>query len=217
MKALARTLPVFASALALVLAGCQSSGSDKSASTVSSLDALKESLTALEESVTEVVTSLETLGAGAGDMQAQFKAFAKDVDTVEKRSSKVKSASESLRKQRDAFMSSWEQDLATIENADLRERGMKRHKDAATRFADLDTANAKRAEAFDAWLASVKELRTYLSNDLNPAGIKGVSSTIKSISSDAQKIKKAADDAIAKLDKAAEAMRAAKPALEAGS
>jgi hypothetical protein len=107
--------------------------------------------------------------------------------------------------------------MAAIENADLRERGMKRHKEATTRFADLETANAKRGEAFDAWLKSVKELRTYLSNDLNPAGVKSVSGTIKSISSDAEKIKKAANEAIAKLDKAAEAMRAAKPEPAAGS
>jgi prefoldin subunit 5 len=215
MKVCARTLPLLAGALVLTLAGCQSSGSDKSASTVSGLDSLKESITALKESVTKTVASLETLGAATGDMQAQFKAFAKDVDTVEKRSSSVKSAGEKVRKQRVAFMSTWEQDLASIENTDLRERGTKRHKEASTRFADLDTANAKRSEAFDAWLKTVKELRTYLSNDLNPAGVKNVSSTIKSITSDAQKINKAADDAIAKLDKVAEAMRAAQAAAPA--
>jgi ABC-type transporter Mla subunit MlaD len=208
-----RSSVALAAALSL-FAACKSTGGAAS-STVSDLKDLRAELAEGRGAVTGATTALQELAKEGGDMAAEFKTFDKAVDTVAKQSTRVRKITDSIAKRRDAFLQSWDESLATMQNESMRERASERREKVESTFRYLQESGQETRRSFDAWMSDVVDARTYLENDLNPAGVKSLDKSIKSIVGGADDVNEDMDDLVEKLDEVIEALDAARPPAEA--
>jgi ABC-type transporter Mla subunit MlaD len=204
-----RSSVALAAALSL-FAACKSTGGAAS-STVSDLKDLRAELAEGRGAVTGATTALQELAKEGGDMAAEFKTFDKAVDTVAKQSTRVRKITDSIAKRRDAFLQSWDESLATMQNESMRERASERREKVVSTFEDLQESGQEARRSFDAWMSDVVDARTYLENDLNPTGVKSLDKSIKSIVGGADDVNEDMDDLVEKLDEVIEALDAARP------
>jgi chromosome segregation ATPase len=210
---------VLSSAVLLALSACKTSGSgtEQASSTVKDLETLRTELAKGQSAIGNAVSTLTTLEAEGGDMAAEYKAYKKAVDDVSAQRGRVQKARESLVKRRVAFTASWDEQVATIQNPDLRERAAERRADVVDRFQKIEAQGKETQADLDAWHASLVDVQTYLENDLNPSGVSSLEDVIKSIGKDATKLDESVGEYVSKLDELIKAIGAAELAPPAAA
>ena len=87
------------------------------------------------------------------------------------------------------YLTSWNESLKKISDADLRKRAEQRMGQAVEMFDTLaKSADAARAK-FDPFLKSLKDIGTTLEHDLTADGVKGVNDVIQRVSQEANAVK----------------------------
>ena len=208
-----RSSVALAAALTL-FAACKSTGGGAASSTLSDMKDLRAELAEGRGAVNGATTALQELATEGGDMAAEFKNFDKAVDAVEKQSTRVRKITDSIIKRRDAFLQSWDESLATMQNESMRASASERREKVVSTFRDLQESGQETRRTFDAWMSDVVDARTYLENDLNPAGVKSLDKSIESIVEGADDVNEGMDDLVKKLDEVIEALDAARPPAE---
>ena len=204
--------------LVLLLGACKASGgTEKAASTVDDLKSLRTQLAAGKDSIRTAVSRLNVLAEGKGDMAAEYKAFSKAVDGVASQRERVRSVRESLAGRRQEFIASWNEGMAKIQNASMKDRSKERRDAVVAHFDDLRSAGDETRTEFDEWFSDLVDIRTYLEHDLNPTGITSLEDDIESVTKRAGKIDEALDAFVSELDDLIQAIAAAKPPADSGS
>ena len=188
--------------LVAALAACNSTkGYDRAGATVATMEQLSEELATGK---TQMDTVMDTLGkiqeTAETDPRPAFQEFTKAISALESTASRARSRADSLRNQTTAHYETWEKELMTMGSGDLKDQAEGRLEKARERFGKLDESLRAVGEAYDPVMAEVKDLRTYLENDMNPSGIKSASSTIKKLGTSGDSLKKKADAAIAEIE-----------------
>ncbi len=106
----------------LALGACKSTGTDKASSTVSDLKKLQAELGKGQACIEAAVNAMTALAAEGGNMAAEYEAYSAAVDDVRSQRDRLRSIQERLAERREAFMASWEESLAGIQNASMKER-----------------------------------------------------------------------------------------------
>jgi hypothetical protein len=185
----------------IALTGCKSTGYDRTSGTVSTMEQIVKDLNAGKQQIDKTVASLKRVVETADtDPRPAFQEFSKDVTTVESIASRVRGRAESMRKQTDAHYAAWEKELTKMSSEDLRDRSQERMDLMKKEFAKIDEAFQKTSEAYDPFIADLKDVRLYLEQDLNPTGIKSASDVIKKTEKDATTLESRVDKAISVIE-----------------
>jgi hypothetical protein len=166
-------------ALALV-SGCKSEGHQQADSTAMSMDSLRVAATTLKERVNAVATSLATVVEKADvDPKVPYEQYSANVTSLKDGLDKVESNLNTMKTQGQAYFSEWEKQAATITDPDLKKKAdQRREKLSKALTAVAEAMTAARTELVP-FAKSNEDLRTYLKNDLTPAGIKSISDKSK--------------------------------------
>ena len=194
----------------LTTVACKSGGSQAS-STVKKLTAFETELTKGKNAINDAVKTLNTLYEPGGDMAEEYDAFAKAVGGVESQRDRVRKTHESLKTEKAAFVAAWEEGLAGIQNASMKERAMERRDAVVKEFEDLSSSGQDTREMFDQWFQDLNDIKTVLSFDLNPTGVKELEDDIESITKRANKINDGIGDFTEAVGNLIDALEAAKP------
>lgn len=188
-------------AVATLVAGCASTGYQKADKTGEGIADLHNEVVNLKKAVDVTMAQLGQITASAAsDPRKAFTAFDKSVDQVEnarqkcgKRAADVKAAGQSYFKQ-------WEKELANINNPDIRLLAEQRKAKLNEIFSRvgplLETAKAD----FDSFLADLKDLRTFLGQDLTIAGVDAAKGIIKKTRDHGTTLQGSLDDLIAEMN-----------------
>lgn len=167
---------------------------------------IKKEVDAALIALDKVVTTADT------DPRKAFKEFDKAVPRVESAATKARKRSDDMKAKGQDYFKKWEADLAAVSNPEVRALAETRKAQLQAAFENIKTTMEPAKEQFNPWLADLKDLQTYLSNDLTVGGIDAAKGMIGKSKSGGQQVQQSLDKVIAELNTIAAAVTPAKVA-----
>jgi len=176
MKPIVALNLVALAATVAILAACSStSGHQKGARAAGAMTASADTITQTSTQIEQALNALNDLvNNPQSDLRRQFRTFTAAVDTLDSRARQVSSQAEQMKSRGGAYFDRWSQELATIQNEDIRSRSEARQKEVAARFQAV-AANYEQAKAkLQPFMSDLRDVQRFLGTDLTPGGIAAV-------------------------------------------
>lgn len=194
-----------------LLSGCATSGYKNADKTGEGIAEFREEVVNVKKAVDGAMSNLsQTAADAATDPRKAFEKFSKSVDQVDnarvkagKRAAEMKAAGASYFKQ-------WEKQLANIENPEIRQIAAEREAKLNEQFGKVAPLLEQAKADFDPFLSDLKDLRTYLSNDLTVTGLDAAKGIVKKTRETGTKLQGSIDDLITEMNSIAATLTPAK-------
>ena len=165
-------------ALALLAVGCSSSGRAKeSEKAVEGFQATRGSIAKAQAEVDRANASLDQLTAG-GDLQKSYIAFNGSVADLEKSAADARKRAESMRARVKEYTDKWQQEMETMEDPTIRANLAQRREAVRANFQKVQGAAKGARDAYEPYMAQLKEIQRALSIDLTPQNVTGIKPAI---------------------------------------
>lgn len=164
---------VFASLVAAALAGSPgcSSGPDAGA-TVDSMGKFGVETAKVNDGIDKALAALETLvGTEGDDLKGPFEAYSKSVAALEEQAAVVRGLAETMKTRGDEFFQEWETDETSEVSPERRAK-------LSASYGQIKERMARAADAFQPFLASFKDIQSYLKLDLTRKGLSSISALV---------------------------------------
>ena len=157
------------------------------------------------------MTSLDQIAVTATtDPRKAYEHYSKAVEGVEKAADRAKKRAENMNAQGEEYFKTWEKQLSEVHNPEIRRLAEERKVKLRTTFDGIKTAAQDTKDYFPGFLADLKDLRTFLGNDLTVGGVDSAREIIQKTRKDGAKTQGALDGLIAELNSVAAALTPAK-------
>jgi hypothetical protein len=201
------------SGLAVLLVGCASSGYKQADKTGAGIAEFRTAIVDGKKAIDATMVSLGKIAETADtDPRPAFEQFTKDLANLDKTSARVKSCSQKVQDQGEAYFKQWEQQLSEVSNKDIRDLAAKRKAKLQETFANIRQAATPLREQFNPWMSDLKDLQKYLSNDLTVSGVSTAKKLFASAAKNGAEVQKSMDALIAELNDVAATLTPAKMA-----
>jgi chromosome segregation ATPase len=197
-------------ALAVAAAGCATTGADRSANATASLKDLKKEALTMRAQIDKTLESLNALQS-ADDVKESFNDFAAQVDDVGSDADTMKDQADDMKARLDDYVKKWQEDMAQVTDPSLKAISAQRQAAVKQRIGEIQARQQAAAQAFKAFYGDLTGLRSFLSNDLTPDGIKAAGPTIKKANEDRATLKHLGDELISVLDQVSAGLSSSKP------
>lgn len=203
----------------LWLAGCATSGYQKAEKTSAGIVEYQTEITKGKQAIDATLQALGQVTETADtDPRAAFHLFTRNLATLESVTAKVRKRNQELKAKGDAYFKRWQQEIATMQNPEIRQLSEEQKVKLKATFdgiqGHVDPIKAK----FDPWLSNLKDLRTYLSNDLTSSGINAARGLIVKAQGDGAEIQRSLDALTSELNTVANSLTPARlPAATTGA
>ncbi len=155
---------------------------------------VKKEVDATMKALDQIVTT------AASDPRKAFKEFDKAVPRVDDAAKKAKKRAEDMRERGQAYFKDWEKELAAVNNPEIRKLAEERKAKLETTFASIKAVMEPARDQFTTWLADLKDLQKYLSNDLTIGGIDAAKELIGKARTEGQGVQASLDKVITELN-----------------
>jgi hypothetical protein len=155
---------------------------------------IKKEVDATMAALDKIVTTATT------DPRKAFKDFDKAVPRIEDAAKKAKKRSEDMKARGQAYFKDWEKELAGVKNEDIRKLAEDRKTKLQASFDSIKTFMEPARDQFNPWLADLKDLQKYLSNDLTIEGVDAAKELIGKTKTEGQAVQQTLDKVIAELN-----------------
>lgn len=129
------------------------------------------------------------------DLRTQIKALSRQAQVANSRATKMKSESS-------RYFAQWDNNLQQLKSPEIRQHSINRKQKAMKSYNQVITEMEKLSAAYRPLMSDLKDIETHLSFDLNPNGVKAMSSLVKKANNDASKVNMRIDSTIAELSRA---------------
>ena len=202
MTRLVAMMFVFAALISALLSSCAASGYRKAESAASEMNSLRDNVQFISEDLAAVQGSLQRVLAPAGDGTVQaFQDFERQLDDVQSRISSADRNLTAVKSRGQSYFESWQKQIATIQDDEIRADATKRREDLLRAQAELDEAMEAVRPQREALLVSLKDLRVYFSNDLSAPGIELARNPVGRIDSDIAALRNRFDEIARLIDR----------------
>jgi uncharacterized protein YhaN len=199
------TLPM--AVAALLLAGCASAGYKQAEKTGAGIAEYREEIFKGKQAIDATMQSLSQVAATANtDPRAAYQQYRKDLANLESATAKVRKRSQELRAKGDAYFKQWQQETATVQNPEIRKVSEEQKAKMQATFENIQKLSEPLKTQFDPWLSDLRDLRTYLSNDLTVSGIDAGKGLFEKTQSRGAEIQKSMDALVYELNNVSTAM-----------
>jgi hypothetical protein len=180
------TLNVALAVTLAIVAGCVSKSYDKGAATSDALEASADAVSVSSDRVYDVLAAMNNLVfKSAGDLRDQYDAFTAANKNLDKANENLDSKVVQLRITAAAFSENWSNQLATIQNPDLRARSAARMDEVTAKLKDVDASYQGLKNSFKPFTSDTKDIQTYLGTDLTVAGLTNIKDVVSKTKVDA--------------------------------
>ncbi len=206
------TFVAFAGGVVCLFAGCAITAGYKQADrTGAGIADYRDEVVAVKQAVDQTLRSIDQIELTANtDPRKAFEKFSKDLAVLNSEAAKAERRGQEMREKGDAYFANWEQQLAELKNPQIRALAQQRRDKLWNAFNNIKSVAEPLKAQFDPWLSDVKDLQTYLNNDLTIEGVDAAKSQIAKTRSDGQQVVKSMDALIAELNSIAAAVTPAK-------
>jgi hypothetical protein len=179
---------------ALLCVGCAETGFQRSTGIADTMAKQTQVLHEAKPQVDAMLASLNDLTRVQGDLRPAFKKFSETLDDTEKIAARARKTTETIREKEAEYFAEWQKQAADIQNPQIKAATQARQAEVKAKLASLGQSGKVAGDAYDPFIANMKDVRTYLSNDLTPEGIKKIEPTIEKARRDGAALQKALDD-----------------------
>jgi hypothetical protein len=159
-----------------------------------------EILNIKKEADATMVALDKIMATAASDPRKAFKEYDSAVPRLEGAAEKARKRSEDMKARGQAYFKEWEKQLAELKNEDVRKLADERKAKLQTTFGEIRTTMEPVKEQFNAWLVDLKDLRSYLTMNLNLEGIDAAKDLMAKAKTEGQDVQKTLDKVIAELN-----------------
>ena len=192
---------------AVLFAGCASSGYKQAEKTGANIAEFRTEINKGKQAIDATMQSLGQIAATANsDPRKAFQQYSKDLANLETATAKVRKRSQEMKTQGDLYFKQWQQQMATVQNADIRKLSEEQKAKMQATFDNIQKYSEPLKAKFDPWLSDLRDLRTYLNNDLSVSGIDAARGLFERTQSEGTEIQKAMDALVAELNNVSTAM-----------
>lgn len=166
-----------------------------------SIAEFRDEILTIKKEVDKTMGALDKIvTTAATDPRPAFKDFDKAVPQIDDAAKKAKKRAEDMKARGQAYFKEWEKELAEVNNSDIRKLAEERKAKLQTTFDSIKELMAPARDSFNTWLADLKDLQKYLSNDLTIGGVDAAKELIGKTKSEGQGVQQSMDKVIAELN-----------------
>ena len=194
-------------AAALLLAGCSTTGYQQAEKTGAGIAEFRTEINKGKQAIDATMQSLGQIAATANtDPRAAFQQYKKDLANLESATARVRKSSQEMKTKGDAYFKQWQQQMATVQNPEIRKIAEEQKSKMQATFDNIQKYSDPLKAKFDPWLSDLRDLRTYLSNDLTVSGIDAARGLFEKTQSEGTEIQKSMDALVTELNTVSTAM-----------
>ncbi len=199
---------------AALFTGCgTTSGYKQADKTGAGIAEFRDEIVNGKKAIDETVKSLDQIVVTATtDPRKAFEQYSKSVANLESAANKARKRGEEMKEQGKAYFAQWEKELADVQNAEIRTLAATRKAKLQETFDTIRTAAEPLKVQFEPWMADLKDLQKYLSNDLTIAGVDAAKSLIAKTRAHGAEVQKSMDSLLAELNTVSATITPAKAA-----
>ncbi len=168
----------------------------------------KNAIDATMKALGDVATSANT------DPRKAFEQFSKQVANLESTAADIRKRAQSMKEQGQAYFKHWEQQLAEVNNPEIRTLAAQRKAKLQEAFDSIRKYSEPLKAQFEPWLSDLKDLQKYLSTDLTIAGVDAAKDLFTKTTNGGLEVQKSMDALVAELNTVAATITPAKAAAK---
>jgi len=154
-----------------------------------------------KKAVDATIAALDKIVAQATvDPRKAFKAFDASVPKIDSAAAKAKKRAADMKERGKQYFEKWEKDMAGVNDPEIRKLAEERKAKLQATFANIKTSVEPARDQFTAWLADLKDLQKYLSQDLTISGIDAAKDLIAKSKKHGTEVQLMLDKVIAELN-----------------
>lgn len=186
---------------AAFLGGCATTGMDRSAKTSNSIQDVDNEIRKMVVQSDATAASLEVLIKPAqSDLKKSFDSYTKNVADLDSEGKRVFKRIDEMKANGTEYFAEWEKQGDTYTNQRIRELSEERRAKLAEVYAQVHVAGAGIKGSYNAYLADLKEIQKFLSNDLTPKGVESITPVANKSFQDLDVLKESVKPVISALD-----------------
>src|SRR5262245_12155193 len=185
------SLRILTLALLASQAGLACQSADKGEATGASITKAADQIDLGIQQLDATVAALHAITESpTGDLKAQRKSYEKSLASLESTADNVAGLAAEMREKGKAYCYQWEQQLATIQNEDIKERSAERRQAIEAGFSKLQENYTTAKDAFHPLLNDLRDIRTALQADMTMEGIETLKPVSKKVDKEAASVSK---------------------------
>ena len=195
-------ITIFATiAIVAMVLGCATSGPKQVDKIGAGFGDFRNEVVNLKTAVNQSMAYLDqTVEDADKDPRKAFSDFSKSVDQVAKAREKADKRAADVKAAGAAYFEQWEKQLADMNNPEIRQLSEERKKKLNEIFGNFGPLLEQTNADFDAFYSDLKDLRSFLSQDLTIAGMDAAKGIIKNTRESGDAVDASLDDLIAEMN-----------------
>jgi len=182
------------SLVAVVSASCATTGFQRSSNIADTMAKQTQTIQEAKPQVEAMLASLDELTQTQGDMRPAFQRFSDTLDDTEKVAARTRRTGQTIREKQADYIAQWQKESAEITNPQIKAATEARQAEVRTKLSNLSQTGRTAGDLYDPFISDMRDIRTYLSNDLTPGGVKKIQPTIEKARQDGAALLKALDE-----------------------
>jgi len=199
--------------LLAVSLGCATTGQQKASSAATSLQQTRKDIANCNGALDKAVASLADIAQRPqSDLKPQFDTFKASVVALDAQSKTVAASAQAMQARGEEYFKSWEQELAGINNPELRQISADRRAKLSDHYQKVTEGYEKAKAAFDPLMVQLSDVQKILGLDLTDNGVKMASGSAIEAKASAETVKKELNGVNAELDELSKLLSGTPPA-----
>jgi len=185
------------------LAGCSSTGIQRSEKATTTMQTMDNDIKLVVLQLDATGKSLEELTKyGQADVKKAFDLYTSNVSKMESLEKNFAKHADEMKARGKDYFEEWQKEDDQYKNSRIQELSEQRRLDLGEIYSKIAQNSIGVKEAFKAYISDVKEVQTYLSNDLTTKGIEAISPISWKVVNDGENLKYAIQNVQIAIDRA---------------
>ncbi len=187
----------------LLLSSCSTTGMQRSEKASTSMSDVKNDIKLAVAQVGVTDASLQDLVApGQSNVKKAFEKYSDNVDKMEKQGNRLLGHVEKMHDQGKDYFEEWRAEGNAYANPQIEALSEQRRADLNAVFAEISSASVGVKGNLKTYMSDIKEIKTYLSNDLTPKGVESIAPVSDKAISDGENLKSSVEPILQAIDNA---------------
>lgn len=172
------------------ITSCASTGMQRSEDTQTTMETMDNDIKSASLQLDATGASLDNLmRSGQTDVKKAFDSYKDNVAKMEAMEKKFAKHAEQMKAKGNDYFEEWKKEGTEYKNPEIQRLSNERRAALGEVYGKIAENSIGVSEAFKTYVSDVKEIQTYLSNDLTPKGITAISSTSDQVVRDGDDLK----------------------------
>ena len=189
-------------AASILITGCGTTAGYKQADkTGEGVAGFRQEIVNGKKAIDNTMTALGQIEATANtNPRKAFEQYSASLANLESVSEKAKKRGAEMRARGQAYFADWEKQMAEVKNPEIRNLAIQQKAKLQATFDSIKQYTEPLKAQFDPWLSNLKDLRTYLSNDLTTSGVDAAKGLFTKTQSEGMEVQKTTNALVAELN-----------------